>query len=82
MATRKIIRQKCGREDPNAYLYRFKEGSIFLRLVKIGDCFELRSPFGTDTVNVLKCKDLAEADAKAKEVLELVFDDKVEIKSI
>ena len=32
------------------------------------------------SVQVVKCKDLDEADAKAKEVLEAFFEDKVNIK--
>lgn len=33
-------------------------------------------------VQVVNCKDLGEADAKAKEVLEAFFDEKVNIKEI
>ena len=81
MITRKIVRVKS-KADENAYLYRFKEGDIFLRLVKVDEGFELRSPLGTNTVNIIKCKDLVEADANARKVLEEYFEDKVEIKEL
>lgn len=78
MAVRKIFRQWSAVSE--GYLYLFKGGEIFLRLVKIEDGFELRNPIG-DTVDCIKCKDLYEADAKAKEILERFFDDKVNIKA-
>ena len=43
--------------------------------------YELRNPIGYG-VQVVKCKDLDEADAKAKEVLEAFFEDKVNIKGV
>jgi hypothetical protein len=35
-----------------------------------------------DDVHIIKCKDLDKADAKAKEVLEAFFEDRVNIKVI
>lgn len=67
MAVRNIVRQ--WNEATEGYSYRFKGGDIFLRLVKVDGCYELRNPIGYG-VQVVKCKDLNEADAKAKEVLE------------
>lgn len=79
MAVRNIVRQ--WNEATEGYSYRFKGGDIFLRLVETDDCYELRNPIGYG-VQVVKCKDFGEADAKAKEVLEAFFDDKVNIKAI
>lgn len=79
MAVRNIVRQ--WNETTEGYSYRFKDGDIFLRLVENDDCYELRNPIGYG-VQVVKCKDLGEADAKAKEVLEAFFDEKVNIKEI
>lgn len=79
MAARNIVRQ--WNKASEGYSYRFKGGDIFLRLVKAEECYELRNPIGYG-VQVVKCKDLDEADAKAKEVLEAFFDDKVNIKAI
>lgn len=79
MAVRNIVRQ--WNEATEGYLYRFKGGDIFLRLVKDNGSYELRNPIGYN-VRVIKCKDLGEADAKAKEVLEAFFEDKVNIKVI
>lgn len=79
MAVRNIVRQ--WNEATEGYSYRFKGGDIFLRLVKDNDSYELRNPIGYN-VRVIKCKDLDEADAKAKEVLEAFFEDKVNIKVI
>lgn len=79
MAVRNIVRQ--WNEATEGYSYRFKGGDIFLRLVKVDGCYELRNPIGYG-VQVAKCKDLNEADAKAKEVLEAFFEDKVNIKAI
>lgn len=67
MAVRNIVRQ--WNEATGGYSYRFKGGDIFLRLVKADGIYELRNPIGYG-VQVVKCKDLDEADAKAKEVLE------------
>jgi len=50
-------------------------------LVKADGSYELRNPIGYG-VQVVICKDLDEADAKAKEVLEAFFEDKVNIKVI
>ena len=74
-----IVRQ--WNEATGGYSYRFKGGDIFLRLVKADGIYELRNPIGYG-VQVVKCKDLDEADAKAKEVLEAFFEDKVNIKVI
>lgn len=79
MAVRNIVRQ--WNEATGGYSYRFKGGDIFLRLVKADGIYELRNPIGYG-VQVVKCKDLDEADAKAKEVLEAFFEDKVNIKVI
>jgi hypothetical protein len=79
MAERNIIRQ--WNKASEGYSYRFKGGDIFLRLVKADGIYELRNPIGYD-VQIIKCADLDEADAKAKEVLENFFDDKVSIKAI
>lgn len=79
MAVRNIVRQ--WNEATEGYSYRFKGGDIFLRLVKADGIYELRNPIGYD-VQIIKCADLDEADAKAKEVLEKFFDDKVSIKAI
>lgn len=79
MAVRNIVRQ--WNEATGGYSYRFKGGDIFLRLVKADGIYELRNPLGYG-VQVVKCKDLDEADAKAKEVLEAFFEDKVNIKVI
>nr|DAE39358.1 MAG TPA: hypothetical protein [Caudoviricetes sp.] len=79
MAVRNIVRQ--WNKASEGYSYRFKGGDIFLRLVKAEECYELRNPIGYG-VQVVKCKDLDEADAKAKEVLEAFFEDKVNIKVI
>lgn len=79
MADRNIIRQ--WNKASEGYSYRFKGGDIFLRLVKADGIYELRNPIGYD-VQIIKCADLDEADAKAKEVLENFFDDKVSIKAI
>lgn len=67
MAVRNIIRQ--WNKASEGYSYRFKGGDIFLRLVKADGIYELRNPIGYD-VQIIKCADLDEADAKAKEVLE------------
>lgn len=67
MAVRNIVRQ--WNEATEGYSYRFKGGDIFLRLVKADGSYELRNPIGYG-VQVVICKDLDEADAKAKEVLE------------
>lgn len=79
MAVRNIVRQWS--KESEGYSYRFKGGDIFLRLVKADGIYELRNPIGYD-VQIIKCADLDEADAKAKEVLEKFFDDKVSIKAI
>ena len=79
MAVRNIVRQ--WNEATGGYSYRFKGGDIFLRLVKAEGSYELRNPIGYG-VQVVICKDLDEADAKAKEVLEAFFEDKVNIKVI
>lgn len=79
MAERNIIRQ--WNKASEGYSYRFKGGDIFLRLVKADGIYELRNPIGYD-VQIIKCADLDEADARAKEVLENFFDDKVSIKAI
>lgn len=79
MAVRNIVRQ--WNEATEGYSYRFKGGDIFLRLVKDNGSYELRNPIGYN-VRVIKCKDLDEADVKAKEVLEAFFEDKVNIKVI
>lgn len=79
MAVRNIVRQ--WNEATGGYSYRFKGGDIFLRLVKVEGSYELRNPIGYN-VRVIKCKDLDEADVKAKEVLEAFFEDKVNIKVI
>ena len=79
MAVRNIVRQ--WNEATEGYSYRFKGGDIFIRLVKVEGSYELRNPIGYN-VRVIKCKDLDEADAKAKEVLEAFFEDKVNIKVI
>lgn len=79
MAVRNIVRQ--WNEATEGYSYRFKDGDIFLRLVKAEGSYELRNPIGYG-VQVVKCKDLDEADTKAKEVLEAFFEDKVNIKVI
>lgn len=79
MEARNIVRQ--WNEATEGYSYRFKGGDIFLRLVKDDGICELRNPIGYD-VQIIKCADLDEADAKAKEVLEKFFDDKVSIKAI
>lgn len=79
MAVRNIVRQWSKASE--GYSYRFKGGDIFLRLVKADGIYELRNPIGYD-VQIIKCADLDEADAKAKEVLEKFFDDKVSIKAI
>lgn len=79
MAVRNIVRQ--WNEATEGYSYRFKGGDIFIRLVKVEGSYELRNPIGYN-VRVIKCKDLDEADAKAKEVLEAFFEDKVNIKAI
>lgn len=68
-------------KSTEGYSYRFKGGDIFLRLVKAEGSYELRNPIGYG-VQVVKCKDLDEADTKAKEVLEAFFEDKVNIKVI
>ena len=70
MAVRNIVRQ--WNEATEGYSYRFKGGDIFLRLVKDDGIYELRNPIGYD-VQIIKCADLDEADAKAKEVLEAFF---------
>lgn len=67
MAVMNIIRQ--WNKASEGYSYRFKGGDIFLRLVKADGIYELRNPIGYD-VQIIKCADLDEADAKAKEVLE------------
>lgn len=79
MAVRNIVRQ--WNEATEGYSYRYKGGDIFLRLVKTDGSYELRNPIGYG-VQVVICKDLDEADAKAKEVLEAFFEDKVNIKVI
>ena len=79
MAVMNIIRQ--WNKASEGYSYRFKGGYIFLRLVKADGIYELRNPIGYD-VQIIKCADLDEADAKAKEVIEKFFDDKVSIKAI
>ena len=79
LAVRNIVRQ--WNEATEGYSYRFKGGDIFIRLVKVEGSYELRNPIGYN-VRVIKCKDLDEADAKAKEVLEAFFEDKVNIKVI
>lgn len=79
MAVRNIVRQ--WNKASEGYSYRFKGGDIFLRLVRADGIYELRNPIGYD-VQIIKCTDLDEADAKAKEVLENFFDDKVSIKAI
>ena len=79
MAVRNIVRQ--WNEATEGYSYCFKGGDIFIRLVKVEGSYELRNPIGYN-VRVIKCKDLDEADAKAKEVLEAFFEDKVNIKVI
>lgn len=79
MAVRNIVRQ--WNEATEGYSYRFKGGDIFLRLVKADGIYELRNPIGYD-VQIIKCADLDEADAKAKGVIEKFFDDKVSIKAI
>lgn len=79
MAVRNIVRQ--WNEATGGYSYRFKGGDIFIRLVKVEGSYELRNPIGYD-VQIIKCTDLDEADAKAKEVLEAFFEDKVNIKVI
>lgn len=67
MVVRNIVRQ--WNEATEGYSYRFKGGDIFLRLVKADGSYELRNPIGYG-VQVVICKDLDEADVKAKEVLE------------
>ena len=69
MAVRNIVRQ--WNEATEGYSYRFKGNGSY----------ELRNPIGYN-VRVIKCKDLDEADVKAKEVLEAFFDDKVNIEVI
>lgn len=69
MAVRNIVRQ--WNEATEGYSYRFKGGDIFLRLVKDNGSYELRNPIGYD-VRVIKCKDLDEADVKAKDVIGLI----------
>lgn len=63
MAVRNIIRQ--WNKASEGYSYRFKSGDIFLRLVKADGIYELSNPIGYD-VQIIKCADLDEADAKAK----------------
>ena len=79
MAVGDIVRQ--WNEATEGYSYRFKGGDIFLRLVKDDGIYELRNHIGYG-VQIIKCADLDEADAKAKEVLEAFFEDKVNIKVI
>lgn len=79
MAVRNIVRQ--WNEETEGYSYRFKGGDIFIRLVKANGSYELSNPIGYG-VQVVICKDLDEADAKAKEVLEAFFEYKVNIKVI
>lgn len=74
MAVRNIVRQ--WNEATEGYSYRFKGGDIFLRLVKAEGSYELRNPIGYG-VQVVICKDLDEADAKAKEVLEVFLKTKL-----
>lgn len=79
MAVRNIVRQ--WNEATGGYSYCFKGGDILLRLVKADGIYKLRNPIGYD-VQIIKCTDLDEADAKAKKVLEAFFEDKVNIKVI